>query len=168
MMVAVALAMLAGLSALGCGRAPSATSSPPTTASSAVQTPLDWVNAHVRTWNQTLNLDQDAVDVASAQASEVGAGAFFSRLKSTCGRLLQDATRAGNLPRAPSTQLDRAWRLMTATTERYASDCLTLVREQSNADFARWQASLTSMDAANAALNASVDAVRGAKPTPAA
>ncbi len=163
------LLVVSGSAALGCSSAPLAAPTPTTTSTpSSAGTPLVWVTAYVRTWNQKLNQDQDAVDVASAEASETGASTFFSRLEGTCTQLLHDATRAQRLPPAPSAPLDRAWRTMTTATATYASECLTLVRTQSNADFVRWQAGLTTLDAANASLNAAVDAVRGVSASPGA
>ena len=62
---------------------------------------------------------------------------------------------------APSASLESAWLSMTAHTETYAADCLTLTHTRSSAALTRWNQSLNAMNSANAALNTVVAAVRG-------
>jgi hypothetical protein len=56
---------------------------------------------------------------------------------------------------------------MATRTEAYASACLTLTRNRTNAAFTRWNDSLNAMNSANATLNAQVAVLRGTTGTPA-
>ena len=55
---------------------------------------------------------------------------------------------------------------MTAHTEAYASDCLTLTRTHSTAALKRWNQSLALMNSANGALNSEVSAIRNDSSAP--
>jgi hypothetical protein len=157
------LALLSGMTVLGCGASPSAAPERTTTSTTArafVGTPLAWIGSRARRWNGRLNQDQVAVDAASKASSEEGADAYFGQLRAACTQMLEDATKAEEIAAAPSAPLDQAWKAMTADTQAYAEDCLTLARNRSNSNFTNWQNSVQAMDAANASLNTLVDAIR--------
>ena len=100
-------------------------------------------------------VDSDAIN-------ETDPTAFFTRLKSACTGLAHDARGASQVQTAPTESLASAWKAMTERTAAYADDCLTLTRTRSNADFTRWNASVQSLNSANATLDAVVAAVRSA------
>jgi hypothetical protein len=150
-----------GLLLAGCSSS-SSTPASTTTTVPADTTPLAWLTNEGRPWNGRLNADQSAIDAAGAANEESDPGAFFTNLASSCTRLLDDARKAAQLPKAPSTLLDGAWRLMARNTEAYASACLTLTQTRTSGDFANWNAALKTMDASNAALNTVVNQVRAA------
>ena len=154
--------VVGGAAASGCSSSPAASPAPPTTSPPvATGTPLAWLTAHARPFNKKLNDDQALVDSASVTSPEIGASTYFARLAAACTRLNTDAHLAQRVKAAPSSSLESAWLSMTAHTETYAADCLTLTQTRSSAALTRWNQSLTAMNSANAALNTVVAAVRG-------
>ena len=169
----VVLVVTLGVVAVACGGGGSASTAPSTstapshgagstTPRSFTGSPLAWITSEARPWNGRLNRDQAAVDAASSRTSEESASTFFHGLQVACTRMAQDASKSQALPPAPSGQLSQAWLAMTAETQRYADDCLALVRFRSTAALTTWQDSLKSMDTANASLNSVVAAIRAA------
>ena len=165
-MLLAVLALILGVVAFGCSAGPSATASTSTTSATADRpfdgTPLAWLTAEARPWNGRLNQDQAAVLSDSKATTGEKADTFFHRLNVACARMVQDASGARRVPDAPSAQLAQAWSAMTAETERYAEDCLTVTRTRTNASLTAWENDVKPMDAANSSLNTVVQSIRTA------
>jgi hypothetical protein len=157
--------VLCGVTAMGCGGSPVATTT--TSTSPYTGSALSWLSAKARPSNKKLNDDQSVVDAASAATSETDPTTYFDRLASACTRLAADAHQAGEVQVAPTAPLAAAWRNMTCRTGSYARDCLTLTRTHSSAALNRWNQSLQAMNSANDALNSEVNAVRSRANAPA-
>jgi hypothetical protein len=152
---------MGGLLVASCSGSPTAARATTTTSSATyIGTALSWLTTKGRPFNKKLNDDQALVDTASVTSPEIGAATYFARLAEACSRLNADARLAQRVQAAPSGSLEGAWLSMTAHTETYALDCLTLTHTRSSASLTRWNQSLTAMNAANGALNAAVAAVR--------
>jgi hypothetical protein len=156
---------MCGVTATGCGGSPAATvtTSLPAYTGSA----RSWLSAKARPFNKKLNDDQVVVDAASAATNKTDPTTYFSRLASACTRLAADARQARDVQPAPTASLATAWEHMTARTETYASDCLTLARTHSTVALNLWNQSLTVMNSSNGALNSEVNAVRSGANAPA-
>jgi hypothetical protein len=159
--------LIGGMTVLGCT---SSAAGPASSASASVKpattpsTPLAWVEAEARPANKSLNQDQAAVINASRSGAESDPSTFFTHLASACTTMLADAHRAEHLPKAPSAALASAWQAMAAATATYASNCLALTRTRTDAAYTTFNSSISPMDAANAALNSEVSAIRGPEP----
>ncbi len=166
-MVAFAAAGAIGVALVlgGCGGASSVPASHPAT-TSASATPVEWLTAHIAQWNARLNSDQNAVDTAASATKGVAANTFYGRLGSACTKMLDDAAKAKEVPRAPTAALESAWRAMVSATASYASRCMDLVRSRSPGDLSAWQNTLKTMNAASATWNSVVNAARTAATGP--
>ncbi len=167
-MTAIGL-VIAGLILVGCSSSPSTTQKTTTTSSvsGGTTSAIAWLTTKAEPWNHILNADQGGIDAASKTTSGVSGATYFSRLRSACTKMFDDASKAGDISTSPSSELDEAWRAMAAQTKAYASRCLTLTRTHSNADLAAWNSSLNSMNSASGLFNSAVATVRkGAGTTP--
>ncbi len=79
--------------------------------------------------------------------------------------MIDDADSASAVVHAPSSSLDQAWSGMLTKTRAYGTACLALARTGTKSALDSWDASLQSMDSANATFNASVAAVRAGSST---
>ena len=150
--------LMSGVTAMGCGGSPAATTtSAPTYHGSA----LAWLTEKARPFNKKLNDDQALVDTASAATGETDAATYFGHLTAACTRLADDARMALDVQAAPTVALASAWRHMATNTESYATDCLTLTRTRSTSALNRWNEQLKAMNSANGALNSVVNTMRG-------
>lgn len=153
--------VIAGLILVGCSSSPSATQQTTTSSTSGDTTSaIAWLTTKAEPWNHILNADQGGIDAASKTTSGVSSATYFSRLRSACTKMFDDASKAGDISTAPSSELDEAWRAMATQTKAYASDCLTLTRTHANADLATWNNSLNSMNSASGLFNSAVATVR--------
>jgi hypothetical protein len=149
--------------ALGCGSSTSATSTTSTAPKAFTGSALDWLTTEARPTNKALNDDQAAVlQATKSGGGETSPAVFFTHLAKACRQFEDDAKKARALPTAPSTALESVWQQMAKATVDYATSCLTLTRTDSKADLTRWNATLKTMDSANAALNTEVAKVRAA------
>ena len=147
---------------MGCGSSAAAPTTTPAPKPASVATPLAWLTNEAKPANKRLNQDQAAVLAASQTNAKISTGTFFAHLASACTAMLGHARQARRLPKAPSPTLASAWQSMATATANYASDCLAVTRTHSTASLDAWNASLTSMNTANVALNSVVTAIRSA------
>lgn len=149
--------VVASITACASPAAAPATSSSTTT--TAPTTTFGWLKSVAQPWNEKLNSDQGVVLKDSKPAANESGSTFFSHLVAACTQMLNDARKAGQIASAPSPSLAAAWRRMATETVTYASDCVTVAKDQSTGALSTWTTSLRAMNAANSDFNAAVGTV---------
>jgi len=149
--------LLSGIAAFGCSN-----SQPDANHTTAYRgTAYEWLASNVPTLNHKLNGDQSAIDAAAGALGSNGASSY-ERLGAACKQMFTDVSQAEQIPPAPKASLEQAWKVMLSETKAYASSCLTLVTDPAETDVSTWENTLSEMNAANAAFNTQVAAVRQA------
>jgi hypothetical protein len=162
----LAAAALFGVGACGCSSSWASPSNASTTSTPASRgfsgDPTQWLSAQAGKWNAALNADQNSVTTAAAATTDASTSTYFSQLAEACTNMLDDAGKAKNIPAAPGTTLQDAWKGMLAATETYADYCLQVAHSRSTAELTAWKNSLKSMNSANRKWNAEVSKIQNA------
>jgi hypothetical protein len=96
--------------------------------------------------------------VAAAEAKGLSNAAYTAKLRTACGDLLRDSTKAGDIPHAPLVGLDEDWDVSIVATKSVAQSCLKLAAYPTKANFNAYKSDVEAMDSATKGFNDAVAA----------